>query len=115
MGLFFVIQAVTISKPVMPFKIRHVFKVTSCIKTDIVMSCVTICLKWRRPYQCLTFILTIYILNGIPSYCAGHPCPGILDRGGSRISGEGVQMYKLLGARFADFISFFVKYPVKTK
>ena len=105
MGLFFVIQVVTISKPVMPFKIRHVFKVIY-----IVMSCVTICLKWRRPYQCLTFVFTI-ILIGLPYYCAGHPCPGILDRDGSRISGKGVHMYKCLGVRCADFISFFLNIP----
>ena len=110
MGRFFVTQVVTTSKPVMPFKIRHVFKVTSCIKTDIVMSCVTICLIWRRPYQCLTFVLTI-ILIGIPSYCAGHPCSGILDRGGSRISVKGVYVYKCLGVRFVDFIAIFLNIP----
>ena len=27
-------------------------------------------------------------------------------RGGSRISGKGVHMYKTVGVRFADFISF---------
>ena len=29
-------------------------------------------------------------------------------RGGSRISGKGVHMYKGVGVRFADFISFFL-------
>ena len=111
MGLFFVIQVVTISKSVMPFKIRHVFKVTSCIKTDVVMCCVTICLKRRRPYQCLTFVATT-ILIGLPSYCAGHPCSGILDRGGSRISVKrGSYVYKCVGVRFADFIPIFLNIP----
>ena len=32
-------------------------------------------------------------------------------RGGSRISGKGVYMYKGVGVRFADFISFFLNIP----
>ena len=37
--------------------------------------------------------------------------------GGSIISGKGVHMHKVvcLGGRFADFISFFLKYPMKMK
>ena len=31
-----------------------------------------------------------------------------LNRGGSRISGKGVHMYKGVGAHFADFISFYL-------
>ena len=34
-------------------------------------------------------------------------------RGGSRISGKGVHMYKGVGVRFADFISFFLNIPWK--
>ena len=34
-------------------------------------------------------------------------------RGGSRISGKGVHMYKGVGVRFADFISFFSNIPWK--
>ena len=34
-------------------------------------------------------------------------------RGGSRISGKGVQMHKCVGVRFADFISFFISIPCK--
>ena len=33
------------------------------------------------------------------------------SRGGSRISGKGVRMYKGVGVRFADFISFFLNIP----
>ena len=33
----------------------------------------------------------------------------------SRLSGKWVHMYKCDGARFADFISFFLKYPMKMK
>ena len=36
-------------------------------------------------------------------------------RGGYRISGKGVQMYKGKGVRFSDFISSFLKYPMKMK
>ena len=32
-------------------------------------------------------------------------------RGGSRISGKGFHMYKGVGVRFADFISFFLNIP----
>ena len=40
-----------------------------------------------------------------------HTC-----RGGSRISGKGVIMYKEMGIRFADFLfSFFLKYPMKNE
>ena len=35
----------------------------------------------------------------------------IFCRGGSRISGKGVHMYKGVGARFADFIAFFLNMP----
>ena len=38
-----------------------------------------------------------------------------LIRGGSRISGKGVHMYKGLGVRFADFVSFSIKYPMIKK
>ena len=34
-------------------------------------------------------------------------------RGRSRISGKGVHMYKGVGVRFADFISFFLNIPGK--
>ena len=37
--------------------------------------------------------------------------PGV--RGGSRISGKGVCMYKVMEVRFADFISFFLNIPWK--
>ena len=33
------------------------------------------------------------------------------NRGGFRISGKGVHMYKGVGVRFADFISFFLNIP----
>ena len=37
-------------------------------------------------------------------------------RGGTRISGKGVHVYKDVGVRFADFISFFSSIPgVKMK
>ena len=36
-------------------------------------------------------------------------------RGGSKIHGKGVHMYKSMGVRVADFISLFVKYPMKMK
>ena len=36
-------------------------------------------------------------------------------RGRSMISGKGVHMYKGVGVRFADLISFFPKYPMKMK
>ena len=39
----------------------------------------------------------------------------VMNRGGSRISGKGVHMYKGVGVGFADFISFFLKYPMKMK
>ena len=32
-------------------------------------------------------------------------------RGGSRISGKGVHLYKGKGVRFSDFISFFLNIP----
>ena len=35
----------------------------------------------------------------------------LLRTGGSRNSGKGVHMFKGVGVRFADFISFFLKYP----
>ena len=37
-----------------------------------------------------------------------------IDRGGSRIAGKGVRMYKgsCTGFRFAEFISYFLKYPM---
>ena len=35
------------------------------------------------------------------------------DRGGSRNSGNEVHMYKGVGVRFADFISFFLNIPWK--
>ena len=31
--------------------------------------------------------------------------------GGSRVSGKGVHMYKGVGVRFADFLSFFLNIP----
>ena len=37
--------------------------------------------------------------------------PLLLIRGGSRISGKGVRMYKGMGVHFADFISFFFNIP----
>ena len=33
----------------------------------------------------------------------------VVSRGGSRISGKGVHMYKGVGGSFADFISLFLK------
>ena len=33
------------------------------------------------------------------------------SRGGSRISGKGVHIYKGMGVRFASFISFFLNIP----
>ena len=36
---------------------------------------------------------------------------GIILRGGYRISGKGVHMYKGVGVRFADFTSFFLNIP----
>ena len=38
-------------------------------------------------------------------------CYCFKNRGGSRISGKGVHMYKGEGVRFADFISFFLNIP----
>ena len=34
-------------------------------------------------------------------------CNDIMHRGGARISGKGVYIYKGVGVRLADFISFF--------
>ena len=36
-----------------------------------------------------------------------------MSGGGSRISGKGVHIYKSVGVRFVDFISFFVNIPWK--
>ena len=36
-------------------------------------------------------------------------------RGESRISWKGLRKYKGMGVRFADFISFVLKYPMKMK
>ena len=36
-----------------------------------------------------------------------------MHRGGSRSSGKGVHMFKGVGVRFADFISFLLKIPWK--
>ena len=38
---------------------------------------------------------------------------GSRPRGGSRISGKGVHMYKCVAVRYADFILFSLKYPIK--
>ena len=40
--------------------------------------------------------------------CTGVGNNRIYCRGGSRISGKGVGMYKGMGVGFADFISFFL-------
>ena len=37
----------------------------------------------------------------------------LTPRGGSRISGKGVRIYKGMGVRFADFISVFLNIPLK--
>ena len=37
------------------------------------------------------------------------------SRGGSRISGKGIYMYNVVEVRFADFISFSLKYPIKMR
>ena len=39
----------------------------------------------------------------------------ICDKVESRISGKGVHMCKGVGVRFADFIYFIIKYPIKMK
>ena len=44
-----------------------------------------------------------------PSYTCILAMPGV--RGGSRISGKGVRMYKGMGVSFADFVSFILNIP----
>ena len=58
----------------------------------------------------VTSIMTLELLES-PDYIH-FLC---IYRGGSRISGKGVHMYKGTGVRFSDFISFFLKYPMKIK
>ena len=45
--------------------------------------------------------------------CAARCIVFLLNMGGSRISGKGVRMYKGMGVRFGDFISFFLNIPRK--
>ena len=39
--------------------------------------------------------------------------PVVQFRGGSRVSGKGIQIYKGVGVRFAYYISFFLNFPWK--
>ena len=43
------------------------------------------------------------------------PIQAPIIRDGSRIAGKGVRMYKVVGVRFADFISFFLNIPMQMK
>ena len=54
----------------------------------------------------VTSIMTLELLES-PDY-THFWC---IDRGGSRISGKDVDMYKGTGFRFFDFISFFLNIP----
>ena len=59
----------------------------------------------------LTNYKKVFALYGPPSPENLHS-EFLTKRGGSRISGKGVHIYKGLGVRFADFISFFLKYSM---
>ena len=60
------------------------------------------------------FILFAFMMNkqvSMPKKCHNHR--PTQDRGGSRISGKGVWMYKCVGVQFADLISFCFNIPWK--
>ena len=56
----------------------------------------------HMPSLCVISNLTIILLRERESY-----------RGGSRVSENGVHMYKGVGVRFADFIFFMLKWPME--
>ena len=64
-----------------------------------------------RHYSFLTIVSEIEILCSGPDFLPVNFL--LLDRGRSRISRKGIHMYKGVGVRFADFISFFLNIPWK--
>ena len=59
--------------------------------------------------DCLVGVGVLCLLFAVPWVCS------VAFRGGSRISGKEVHMNNGVRNRFADFISFFLKYPMKIK